>query len=251
MATTFNLYWSLTSPVTLLSNQIPNVASPYDHTGLPSNVKYYYALTITVGTDTSSLGNELSGLTLPDAPNFNAVGYAGYNKLTWSYMGVGLSYNIYWSETPIVTKSSNKISIITGLSYNHTANTLIYYAMSTVNATGESDLSSVKQAQPIGFANISFASNGTATMNRIGLARKRNLTDMGGLVVLLKLRELTNIIDMQEYEQIAQVQTQIQAQSSIQKTVDSSKVKDAVLGIGGALALAVVVGSQLGEIEEK
>lgn len=45
-ATSYNLYWSATSPVTKASGvKIPAAASPYVHTGLTNGVAYYYVVT--------------------------------------------------------------------------------------------------------------------------------------------------------------------------------------------------------------
>ena len=52
MAIQFNLYWSLVSGTGTGGTQIPNVTSPYDHTGLAVGIPVYYVVT-TYDTDTS------------------------------------------------------------------------------------------------------------------------------------------------------------------------------------------------------
>ena len=44
-ATSYNIYWNTTGSVTTSDTQITNVTSPYIHTGLTNNTKYYYAVT--------------------------------------------------------------------------------------------------------------------------------------------------------------------------------------------------------------
>lgn len=46
---TYNIYWSITSGVTIANGtKISNVTSPYPHTGLTNGVTYYYIVTIVV-----------------------------------------------------------------------------------------------------------------------------------------------------------------------------------------------------------
>jgi hypothetical protein len=59
---THNLYWSLNSPVTLASNKIVGVSSPYNHIGLFPATTYYYAVTEVDGIE-SGLSNEMSATT--------------------------------------------------------------------------------------------------------------------------------------------------------------------------------------------
>jgi surface protein len=57
----YNLYWSLTSPVSKASNKIAGATSPYVHTGRTNGTPYYYAVTAVKGGLESALSNELSG----------------------------------------------------------------------------------------------------------------------------------------------------------------------------------------------
>ena len=57
----YNLYWSLTSPVSKASNKLTGVTSPYVHTGRTNGTPYYYAVTAVKGGLESALSNELSG----------------------------------------------------------------------------------------------------------------------------------------------------------------------------------------------
>ena len=57
----YNLYWSLTSPVTTGSNKLTGVTSPYVHTERTNGTPYYYAVTAVKGGLESALSNEVSG----------------------------------------------------------------------------------------------------------------------------------------------------------------------------------------------
>jgi tripartite motif-containing protein 71 len=80
MATTYNIYWSLNSPVTLSSTKITDVTSPYDHTNLTNGITYYYAATVYNGVDESDLSNEIALTPRPNPPTL--ISAVGGNKQT-------------------------------------------------------------------------------------------------------------------------------------------------------------------------
>lgn len=55
------LYWDTVSPVTLASNAIVGVVSPYVHAGLSGNTTYYYVVTAVQDGVESDLSSEVSG----------------------------------------------------------------------------------------------------------------------------------------------------------------------------------------------
>jgi hypothetical protein len=67
-AESFNLYWSLISPVDIdTATQIEDVTSPYIHTGLTNETEYFYAVTsVNARLGESALSTEASGT--PEEP---------------------------------------------------------------------------------------------------------------------------------------------------------------------------------------
>lgn len=146
-AVSYNVYWSNSPGVTKASgNKITGVtALSFSHTGLTNGTTYYYVITsVGVGGGESSESAQVSatpGTALPDVPQ-NPTATAGESSATiqWSAVAGAISYNIYWSNTPGVTKANgNKIAgvtspfihdglIITGITY--------YYVITAVGAGG-------------------------------------------------------------------------------------------------------------------
>jgi fibronectin type 3 domain-containing protein len=89
-----------------------------------------------------------------------------FNTVQWSAVSTATSYTLYWSETSPLTKSTaNAITNVVS-PYKHTGLTngkLIYYAVTALNAAGESELSSAVGAAPVAPGPASPASvNATA-----------------------------------------------------------------------------------------
>lgn len=144
-AVSYNIYWSNAPGVTKTTGtRISNVSSPYVHGGLENGTTYYYVVTAV-----SSSGGESSesaqvsatpGPSLSGAPQ-NPTATAGESSATiqWSAVTDALSYNIYWSNTPGVTKTNgNKIAGVTS-PYIHSGlitGTTYYYVITAVGADG-------------------------------------------------------------------------------------------------------------------
>ncbi|MBF0548111.1 MAG: fibronectin type III domain-containing protein [Candidatus Riflebacteria bacterium] len=75
--------------------------------------------------------------------NVTAFGSDGKITISWDNVSNASSYNLYWSNSPGVTKSSNKISGATNpfIHSGLTNGSTYYYAVSAINVMGESDLS--------------------------------------------------------------------------------------------------------------
>jgi len=94
------------------------------------------------GTAGSTTDTPPSGPTLPNAPsNITVVTGNVQATVSWSSVTGATSYNIYWSATSGVNKSTGtKISNVTG-PYTHTGLTngsVYYYVVTSINAVGES-----------------------------------------------------------------------------------------------------------------
>lgn len=104
-----------------------------------------------------------SVITTPTSPVITAITGDAQNTITWSTVSGAVSYNIYWSaDGTDPTSSSTKIEGVTS-PYIHTAltnGTLYKYAATSVNAFGESVLSTIISATPVAGSVYSF--DGTA-----------------------------------------------------------------------------------------
>jgi fibronectin type 3 domain-containing protein len=75
-----------------------------------------------------------------------------FNTVQWPAVVGATSYNLYWSDATPVTKQSTHVVKSAVSPYKHTSLTngvLLYYAVSAVNAAGESDLSTEIGAMPV------------------------------------------------------------------------------------------------------
>ena len=158
-ATSYNLYWSTTSTVTIVgSNKIAGVTSPYNHTGRANGTTYYYAVTAVNPGGESALSSEVNATPQVDPPSAPTVVSAtpadAEVTVSWGTVIDAASYNLYWSTTtPVTILGSNKVagatSPILHSSFSPVVNgTTYYYAVTAVNPGGESGLSSEVEATP-------------------------------------------------------------------------------------------------------
>ena len=158
----YNLYWS-TGPITSTAsaNLIASVTSPYVHTGLTNGTRYYYAVTSVAKqgygeSDASTVVSAIPRSTVvPAVPaGFAATASTSATVLSWTEVDLATSYNIYWSTSPGVSKSTGtKISGITQSPYRHgslTPGTTYFYVITAVGAEGESAASAIVSAIPQG-----------------------------------------------------------------------------------------------------
>lgn len=153
-ATSYNLYWSTTSPVTTSSNKIVGASSPYVHAGIQPSVTYYYSVTAVENGFESSLSAEASvtaGTTYASAPAglTASADSASSIRLSWTAVAGASKYDIYWSTSSGVTTASTKISNVTS-PYTHTGlnpSTQYYYIITATAGGVESSASSQVSAQ--------------------------------------------------------------------------------------------------------
>ncbi len=116
-ATSYNLYWS-TIPGTARNSgtKIPDVTSPYVHTGLTNGTTYYYVITgqNNVGEGEGCIEFSVRPY-IPHAPPTGVAALAGDGqvRLAWNLLTDSvLTYSIYFSTTPGVTPSNGTRIII-------------------------------------------------------------------------------------------------------------------------------------------
>jgi hypothetical protein len=153
-AASYNIYWSTTSGVTKATGaKITGAISPLVQNGLPDNTTYYYIVTAVnnAGEGDPSVQvaartlDSMPAPTLPSAPTgVSATGGANQVTVSWSLVTGASSYNIYWSTTSGVTKTSGTKIAGTTSPYVHAglpAGATRYYIVTAVNGVGESDSS--------------------------------------------------------------------------------------------------------------
>ena len=123
----YNIYVSRSPGVTKLSgSKIPNVTNPFKISQLELGRTYYFVVTVVNELGESEESNELSYTAVADKigliyfkdlfdksiqNNKSITDEIGWVKITWPEVPNSISYNIYWSDSPGVTKHNGiKIS---------------------------------------------------------------------------------------------------------------------------------------------
>ena len=164
-ATSYNIYWAYTAGVTKSAgNKLPNQTNPQLLTAI--NGTTYYAVVTAVNANGESVesaevsatpaasGN--SSNSVPAAPTgVHAVAGDGHITLSWTPVTGATSYNIYWSYTAGVTKSTGYELLNQANPQGLTAGngTTYYLVVTAVNANGESVESAEVNATPAASAN--------------------------------------------------------------------------------------------------
>ena len=147
-ALSYNLYWSNAPGVSpTMGTKMANALSPCMHTGLSSGLTYYYVVTAVNAYGESGKSAEVA-VTLdgsPPAPTGLSLTTRDRQViLSWDRVERAASYNLYWSLDPGVRiDGGRRIENVTS-PYSHTGLTNgspYYYAVTAVNADGESSLS--------------------------------------------------------------------------------------------------------------
>ncbi|HET8725441.1 MAG TPA: hypothetical protein VFM53_14685 [Anaeromyxobacteraceae bacterium] len=159
-ATSYNLYWSTSEPVTKTNGQrIAGVVSPYRHTGLTNGLRYYYVVTAVHPQGESCECSQASCVPRPPTPgtapgNVSAVAGDGSIRVLWSPVGRAESYSVHWAKAPGVIPGAAGVTAITGikdLSFDHTGlvnGDRYYYVVTAVNLGGEGPASQEVSAVP-------------------------------------------------------------------------------------------------------
>jgi fibronectin type 3 domain-containing protein len=158
-ATSYNVYYATVSGVTNANGtKITKATSPAVLTGLIAGTTYYYVVTAVNNSGEGEASIQVAATTLAVAPSptapaaptgVTAVGGANQASITWPAVSGAASYNVYWSTTTGVTKTSGtKVAavtspyVMTGLS----AGTTYYYIVTAANSVGESAASAQASA---------------------------------------------------------------------------------------------------------
>lgn len=144
-ATSYNLYWGTSPGITIATGtSIQGVTSPYVHAGLTNGITYYYVLTALNQYGESVESSEVSATPvapLPGQPTgVSVTAGEGQNIISWEPVDGATSYNLYWKESPGVTKYTG--IIVAGITspYSHTGltnGTTYYYVVTAVDQDGE------------------------------------------------------------------------------------------------------------------
>jgi len=159
-ATSYNIYWDTSGSVTTADSAIISAPSPYVHMNLTNGTTYHYAVTAINNDGESGLSTEASATpaasggtgTLPSVPsNVQATAGDGQVAVSWTPVSGATSYNIYWNTAGSVTTSDDVIGTSASLLLhpNLTNGIIYYYAVTAVNAEGESTLSTEVSATPV------------------------------------------------------------------------------------------------------
>ena len=157
-ATSYNLYWSETAPVSKLSARITGAVSPYQHTGLANGTLIYYAVTALNAAGESELSSMIGAA--PVAPvlaapaTVTATASDASVTLAWTPVSGADSYTVYWSTSPDPTPGGAGVTRIgnirdTSLTLSGLSNSAHYYFVVTaVGQAGESRSSKPVEAVP-------------------------------------------------------------------------------------------------------
>ncbi len=192
----YKLVYSTTSTPSSCSSgtQIfTGTSTSYTHTGLTNGTTYYYRICAT-----DKAGNTSSGATASAAPSSSgtttttgsapsaptgvtATAGNGQVSISWTAVTGATSYNIYWSTTSGVTKTTGtKITGATS-SYIHTGltnGTTYYYVVTAVNSYGESSESSHVSGTPTSITkHFQVDTGGTLTTNLVAYYKLEDTTD--------------------------------------------------------------------------
>jgi fibronectin type 3 domain-containing protein len=158
-ATSYNLYWSETTPVTTTAQVVKGAVSPHQHTGLTNGKLVYYAVTAVNANGESALSTEVGAMPVAPVPappdTVNATPGDSMVTIDWAPVSRADSYNLYWSLTAAPVPGGagvTKIGNIQATSFAHvglTNGTTYHYLVSAVSTGGESAASAEASATPL------------------------------------------------------------------------------------------------------
>lgn len=156
-ATSYNLYWGLNSDVSVGSgNKIPGVMSPYTHEDRENGVTYFYIVTA-ANQGGESIESLIASTTPhpgpPSAPVLqNPQPGSGTLRISWGPVQDATFYNVYWSTSPGVSKTTGTKMVDQASPFDHTGlenGRTYYYVVTSGNQYGESTESGIKSGVPL------------------------------------------------------------------------------------------------------
>jgi lysophospholipase L1-like esterase len=168
-ATSYNIYYSTTTPVSkATATKITGAISPRVVTGLTNGTTYYFVVTAVNAIGESADSSQVSATPTPVPPppaptGVTATAGPGEATIIWSTVTGATSYNIYYSTTTGVTKTTGtKIAGVTSprIVTPLTNGTTWYFVVTAVNADGESVESSQVSALPTAIPLVEYIAVG-------------------------------------------------------------------------------------------
>src|SRR3989338_4996788 len=141
-ATSYNIYWSTTSGVTKTTGtKVTSNTNSYIHPSLTNGTTYYYVVTALNSDGESSESSEVSASPISAPTGVTAKAGNKQVSISWTAVSDATSYNICWSTTSGVTKTTGTKVTSNTNSYIHpslTNGTTYYYVVTALNSDGES-----------------------------------------------------------------------------------------------------------------
>ena len=156
-ASSYNVYWASEPGVSAATgNKVAGITAPFDHSGLTNGTIYYYVVTAVNYYGESGTSAEVSGTPAPPPapgiPDGVSVSVASQRAtISWAAVEGAWTYNLYWGNTPGVTKASGALVAGVVSPYVHDGlinDTPYYYIVTAENPGGESDASVEVGATP-------------------------------------------------------------------------------------------------------
>jgi hypothetical protein len=159
-ATSYNVYYATSKGVTRANGtKVSGATSGQTVSNLTNNTIYYFVVTAVGANGESVESSQVMITPVPGTPaatpvptGVMATAGNGQVAVSWNIVPGATSYNVYWSTSPGVTKTSGaKIPAVVASPYQHTGRTngtTYYYIVTANSASGESAPSSEVSAKP-------------------------------------------------------------------------------------------------------
>ncbi len=155
-ATSFNVYFGTAAGVTKAAGtKVQEAANPFAHTGRTNGTRYYYVVTAVNGAGEGAESMEVSAIPQVEPPaaptGLSASPGDGEVTLTWGVVSGATNYNLYFSTTTGVTKTTGTKIANATLPYTHAGRsngTTYHYIVTAENAGGEGPASTAASATP-------------------------------------------------------------------------------------------------------